>query len=164
MYFAPVGYDYEPDLAEIDKWNKFEIHFKCQKDTSITTAEPTTSTTPEITPATSSTRPTTKREPMDIDGCHVKKGDSCPLFVDENNGITTISMVENENTPVSFSRQFACEYGQLVQTKIVSMSGLASPDDAKYCDVENYLQLEYRKSFKAIKVCFSLKLLPTINV
>ena len=146
-------YNYETSMAEIDERNKFEMHFKCEKDTTVTTPEPTPSTTPEITSATSSTKPTTKREPMDVDGCHVKGGDVCPLFVDKNNGVTTISMVDNVDTDyVSFSKHFYCGYGKIVQTKIDSMSGLAAPEDAKYCDGDNYLEIEYRESFKAIKL------------
>ena len=142
---------YEPHIAESDERNKFEIHFKCEKDTTVTTPEPTTSTTPEITSATSSTKQTTKREPMNVEGCHVKAGDVCPLFVDENNGVTTISMVDNVDTDyVSFSKYFSCKYGEIVQTKIDSMSGLASPEDARYCDVRNYLELDYRRQFKDI--------------
>ena len=153
LRFKFFVHDYEPRMAEFDERNKFEIHFKCEKDPTVTTPEPSPSTTSEITSATSSTKPTTKREPMDVEGCHVRGGDVCPLFVDENNGVTTISMVDNVDTHyVSYSRQFYCGYGKIVQSKIDSMSGLASPEDAKYCDVDNYLEIEYRESFKAFKV------------
>ena len=82
--------------------------------------------------------------------CDVKEGDVCPILIEQKNGVTIISMVDNEDTLVEFSRDFWCEYGQLVQIKVVSMSGLASPDDSKYCDsVGNYLGFEYRERLKA---------------
>ena len=62
------------------------------------------------------------------------------ITVEENNGVFTVTMADNSNRSVSFSRNLSCESG-IVQRKIVSISGLGE----EYCDlVANYVQFVYR--------------------
>ena len=64
------------------------------------------------------------------------------INVEENNGVYTVTMVDNTNRSVSFSRDLSCESG-IVQSKIISMSGLG--EYSGYCDIHgNYLQFVYR--------------------
>ena len=70
-----------------------------------------------------------------------------PLTIEENNGITTVSMVDNSDTAVGFSKNLSCESGATVQRKIVSISGFGE----EYCEMlGNYAQFVYRKILKFI--------------
>ena len=132
LYFDYADYDPSRDfdtyMAEMDEWSKFEVHFKCVKEPE-----------PEPTP-----------EPIKVEGCNVRDGVACPLVIEENNGVTTISMVDNQDIAVGFTRRFSCEYGDAVQAKIVSISGLGKEQEGCWGGLDNYLQFEYRKLFKAI--------------
>ena len=69
-----------------------------------------------------------------------------PITIEENHGITTVSMVDNSDTAVGFSRNLSCESGT-VQRKIVSISGFGE----EYCEmIGNYAQFVYRKISKFI--------------
>ena len=131
LYFDYADYDPSRDfdtyIAQMDEWSKFEVHFKCVKEPE-----------PEPTP-----------EPIEVEGCTVRDGKACPLVVEENNGVTTISMVDNQDTAVGFTRRFSCEYGDAVQAKIVTISGLGTEQEGCWSWLNNYLQFEYRKFFKA---------------
>ena len=68
-----------------------------------------------------------------------------PITIEENNGVTTVSMVDNSDTAVEFSRNLSCGSG-IVQLKIVSISGLSAGEDDQPCEkVGNYAQFVYRK-------------------
>ena len=68
-----------------------------------------------------------------------------PITIEENNGVTTVSMVDNSDRAVGFSRNLSCESGATVQRKIVSISGFGE----EYCEMlGNYAQFVYRKIFK----------------
>ena len=85
-----------------------------------------------------------------------------PLTIEENNGVTTLSMVDNADTAVSFSRNLSCGSGR-VQRKIVSMSGWGTPKGI--CDIYhgNYVQFVYRKQVKNLLAFYHMvhKVLPT---
>ena len=66
-----------------------------------------------------------------------------PITIEENNGVTTVSMVDNSDTAVGFSRNLSCESGATVQRKIVSISGFGED----YCEMLGIMPSSYTGKF-----------------
>ena len=73
-----------------------------------------------------------------------------PITIEENDGVTMVSMVDNSDTAVAFSRNLSCESGATVQRKIVSISGLSGGEENGCEKLGNHAQFVYRKCLKFI--------------
>ena len=157
LYFDYADYDpskdYDHYMAQMDEWNKFEVHFKCSED-------PTA-------PATFFPEPKPEPEPIDNKHCSLTKTEE---------GITTITTTKGLNEVAFCHHEIRCPAGYLVERNIASIKGLQEcqgcvPDqqfpDKGWLDCDNnyehnVFKLTYRIQLTVFSKNSHLRLIPFI--